>query len=146
MPPVLFPIKYAKTSNNFSAMPLCAMMIPPKINSGIASNGVLFNPPTTLPQLRTVAGAAVLLVVCCAMSSRRRKPHGKIVGLYPDGTVLPVPSTMRCGLPRSGSIRQTADSTTTLCSPLTSRMTCPHRKFTLLGWNWPSVSFQTSRC
>ena len=47
MPPVLFPIKYAKTSNNFSAMPLCAMMIPPKINSGIASNGVLFNPPTT---------------------------------------------------------------------------------------------------
>ena len=32
------------------------------------------------------------------------------------------------------------------CSPLTSRMTCPHRKFTLLDWNWPSVSFQTLRC
>ena len=25
------------------------------------------------------------------------------------------------------------------------RMTCPHRRFTLWGWNWPSVSFLTSR-
>ena len=34
---------------------------------------------------------------------QEEKPHGKIVGLYPDGTVLPVPSTMRCGLP--GAVR-----------------------------------------
>ena len=64
------------------------------------------------PQSRTVVAAAVLWVVCCTMSSRRRKPHGKIVGFYPAGTVLLGPSMMRCGLPRSSSIRQTADSTT----------------------------------
>ena len=48
-------------------------------------------------------------------------------------------------LTKSSSIRQMADSTIISCSPLTSRMTCPHRRFTLWGWNWPSVSFLTSR-
>ena len=98
------------------------------------------------PQSKIVAVAEVLWVVCCAMSSRRRKPHGKIVDLSPDGTVPPKVSAPKCSSPRSDSIRQMADSTITSCSPLTSRMTCLHRKFTLWGWNWPSVSFQTLRC
>ena len=37
-------------------------------------------------------------------------------------------------------------STITSCSPLTSRMTCRHRKFTLWGWSWSGGSFQTLRC
>ena len=42
--------------------------------------------------------------------------------------------------------KQKAVSTTTSCSPLISRMTCPHRRFMPWGWNWPGGSSLTSRC